>query len=163
VALGDSGDDVGQVGEGLDLVQLAGLDGRRDGGRCSAPPSEPAKSAFLRVSAMGRMARSTALESISMRPSSLSLLLPLLLQLRQQPHQRTALQLFKKQKSSGEQATIAVNQAKQRADSETTMDKSDVDACATGSITMEKNHIALDIPEVTMKDQNLHLIFHKLH
>jgi hypothetical protein len=36
----------------------------------SAPPSEPAKSAFLRLSAMGRIVRSTMLESISMRPSS---------------------------------------------------------------------------------------------
>ena len=30
--------------------------------QCSAPPSEPAKSAFLRFNAMGRMARSTTLE-----------------------------------------------------------------------------------------------------
>jgi hypothetical protein len=36
----------------------------------SAPPSEPAKSAFFRLRAMGRIARSTILESISMRPSS---------------------------------------------------------------------------------------------
>src|SRR5436853_52000 len=38
--------------------------------RCSAPPSEPAKSAFLRVKASGRMLRSTTLLSISIRPSS---------------------------------------------------------------------------------------------
>ena len=38
--------------------------------QCSAPPSEPAKSAFLRFNAMGRMARSTTLKSISILPSS---------------------------------------------------------------------------------------------
>ena len=37
--------------------------------QCSPPPSEPAKRAFLRLSASGRIARSTLLESISMRPS----------------------------------------------------------------------------------------------
>ena len=36
----------------------------------SAPPSEPAKRLFLRVSARGRMERSTMLLSSSMRPSS---------------------------------------------------------------------------------------------
>src|SRR5512147_2153430 len=36
----------------------------------SAPRSWPAKSAFLRLSAMGRIERSTVLESISIRPSS---------------------------------------------------------------------------------------------
>lgn len=34
------------------------------------PPSEPANRAFLRVMVCGRMARSTVLESISMRPSA---------------------------------------------------------------------------------------------
>ena len=34
--------------------------------QCSPPPSEPAKSAFFRFKAMGRMLRSTTLESISM-------------------------------------------------------------------------------------------------
>ncbi|MET4222641.1 hypothetical protein ABIB00_007880 [Bradyrhizobium sp. LB14.3] len=38
--------------------------------QCSPPPSEQAKSAFLRFSAIGRIARSTTLESISIRPSS---------------------------------------------------------------------------------------------
>jgi hypothetical protein len=41
----------------------------------SAPPSEPANSAFLRLSAMGRVDRSTAL-SISMRPSSMKRVRP---------------------------------------------------------------------------------------
>jgi len=38
--------------------------------QCSAPPSEPAKSAFFRFNAIGLMLRSTTLESISIRPSS---------------------------------------------------------------------------------------------
>src|SRR5262245_8527841 len=38
--------------------------------QCSPPPSEPAKRRLLRPSAIGRIARSTTLESISMRPSS---------------------------------------------------------------------------------------------
>ena len=44
--------------------------------QCSAPPSDPAKSAFLRLRAIGRMARSTTLESISTRPSSRKRLRP---------------------------------------------------------------------------------------
>ena len=36
----------------------------------SPPPSEPAKSAFLRLRAMGLIERSTVLELISIRPSS---------------------------------------------------------------------------------------------
>src|SRR4051794_75557 len=39
--------------------------------QCSPPPSEPANRAFLRLSAIGRMARSTTLESISMRSSAM--------------------------------------------------------------------------------------------
>ena len=45
--------------------------------QCSAPPSEPAKRAFLRVRVMGRMERSTVLESISMVPSSMKRVRPL--------------------------------------------------------------------------------------
>jgi hypothetical protein len=37
--------------------------------QCSAPTSEPAKSAFLRLRAIGLMDRSTVLEAISIRPS----------------------------------------------------------------------------------------------
>jgi hypothetical protein len=37
--------------------------------QCSPPPSEPANNAFLRLSAIGRIERSTMLLSISMRPS----------------------------------------------------------------------------------------------
>jgi hypothetical protein len=39
--------------------------------QCSVPPSEPANSAFFRLSAIGRIERSTALLSSSMRPSSM--------------------------------------------------------------------------------------------
>jgi hypothetical protein len=38
--------------------------------QCSPPLSEPANNAFLRLSAIGRIERSTMLLSISMRPSS---------------------------------------------------------------------------------------------
>ena len=44
--------------------------------QCSPPPSEPANRAFLRLSAIGRIARSTTLESISMRPSAMKRVSP---------------------------------------------------------------------------------------
>jgi hypothetical protein len=49
MAVDDPHDRVGEVGIGVDVVQLAGLDQRGDDRQLSAPPSEPAKSAFLRV------------------------------------------------------------------------------------------------------------------
>ena len=39
--------------------------------QCSPPPLEPANSAFSRLRAMGRIERSTVLESILMRQSSM--------------------------------------------------------------------------------------------
>ena len=60
MAVGDLGQDVDEVGLGIDVDELAALDERGDGrAQVSAPLSEPAKSAFLRVSAIGRMERST--------------------------------------------------------------------------------------------------------
>ena len=44
--------------------------------QCSAPPSEPANNAFFRLSAIGRMERSTILLSSSMRPSSMKRVRP---------------------------------------------------------------------------------------
>jgi hypothetical protein len=44
--------------------------------QCSAPPSDPANRAFFRLSAMGRMERSTVLLSSSMRPSSIKRVRP---------------------------------------------------------------------------------------
>jgi hypothetical protein len=44
--------------------------------QCSPPPSEPANSAFLRLSAIGRIDRSTTLLSISMRPLSMKRVSP---------------------------------------------------------------------------------------
>jgi hypothetical protein len=65
------GEDVGEIGLGGSMVfslQVSTSEARI--AQCSPPPSEPAKSAFLRLSASGRMVRSITLESISMRPSS---------------------------------------------------------------------------------------------
>jgi hypothetical protein len=58
-------------------------------------------------------------------------------------------------KQAGEAASKEVDQAKTKADEDTKDDKDKVDACATGYITMEKNHIALDLPEFTMVDQKI--------
>ena len=44
--------------------------------KCSALPSEPANSAFLRLSAIGRMDRSMVLLSSSMRPSPMKIVRP---------------------------------------------------------------------------------------
>ena len=44
--------------------------------QCSAPASEPANSAFLRLRAIGLIDRSTMLESISILPSSMNRLKP---------------------------------------------------------------------------------------
>src|SRR3954452_8405949 len=44
--------------------------------QCSPPPSEPANSAFFRLSAIGLMLRSTTLESISTRPSPINRVRP---------------------------------------------------------------------------------------
>jgi hypothetical protein len=57
VAGDDAGDDVREVGLGLHAHELAGLDQRSDDRPVFGPPSDPAKSAFLRVSASGRIER----------------------------------------------------------------------------------------------------------
>ena len=66
----DAGDDVGEVGVRIDAVELAVSTSEAIVAQCSPPPSEPAKSAFFRLRAIGLIARSTTLESISTRPSS---------------------------------------------------------------------------------------------
>jgi hypothetical protein len=71
VAIDDPGDDVGEVGVRLSPMSLQVRISEAMTAQCSPPPSEPANMAFLRLSAIGRMARSTTLESISMRPSSM--------------------------------------------------------------------------------------------
>jgi hypothetical protein len=70
VAFDDAGDGVGEVGVGIDAGELGCLCQGGDDGLMPVAPSEPAKSAFLRLRSMGRIARSTTLLSISMRPSS---------------------------------------------------------------------------------------------
>jgi hypothetical protein len=59
--------DICELGERIDVVDLAGLDQGRDTAQCSAPPSDPLNSAFLRLSLMPRLDRSTVLLSSSMR------------------------------------------------------------------------------------------------
>jgi hypothetical protein len=70
VAVDDGSEHVGDVGLRIDAAQLAGLDQECDHSQFSPPPSEPAKRAFLRLRVIGRIERSTVLESISIRPSS---------------------------------------------------------------------------------------------
>ena len=48
MAADDAGDDVGDVGQGIDVVELGGLGERGEDAQCSAPPSEPADRAFFR-------------------------------------------------------------------------------------------------------------------
>lgn len=67
----DPGQDVGEIGERIDVVELASLDQGCDDGPMSTPPSDPANSAFLRLSLMPRIDRSAVLLSSSMRPSSM--------------------------------------------------------------------------------------------
>ena len=50
-----------------------------------------------------------------------------------------------------------IDDATSKAQDETQGDQSDVDACAEGYITWERQHVALDVPEFTMKDQELSL------
>lgn len=50
-----------------------------------------------------------------------------------------------------------VDDAMKRAEDQTQGDKSDVNACAQGYITWERQHVALNVPEFTMKDQELSL------
>jgi hypothetical protein len=70
MAVDDPGDDVGEVGLRIDAIELQVSISDAMTAQCSAPPSEPAKSAFLRFNAIGLMLRSTTLESISILPSS---------------------------------------------------------------------------------------------
>lgn len=70
MAVDDSGEDVSEVAQRLTLFSLQLSTSDATVAQCSAPPSEPAKSAFLRFRRFGRIERSTVLESISMRPSS---------------------------------------------------------------------------------------------
>jgi hypothetical protein len=65
----DAGEDVAKVALGVEAAELGGLDEGEDAGGTVAAAVRPAKSQFLRPRATGRIARSAALLSISMRPS----------------------------------------------------------------------------------------------
>jgi hypothetical protein len=67
----DFGQDVGEIGERIDVVELASLDRDAPTAQCSAPPSDPENSAFLRLSLIPRIDRSTVLLSSSLRSMAL--------------------------------------------------------------------------------------------
>jgi hypothetical protein len=76
VTIDDRCKNVGQIRERVDVVQLACSIRDATVAQCSAPPSDPANNAFFRLSATGRMERSTVLLSSSMRPSSMKRVRP---------------------------------------------------------------------------------------
>jgi hypothetical protein len=51
----------------------------------------------------------------------------------------------------------SVDAALKQADDQTQGDKQGIDACAKGYITWDEQHIALDVPEFTMRDQTISL------
>ena len=63
VTFGEAGEDVGEIGFRIDVVEFAGFD-ERGYGMPNAPHRRPipAKSAFFRLRMSGRIARSTVLE-----------------------------------------------------------------------------------------------------
>jgi hypothetical protein len=83
MAVDDLRDGRREIGAGIDIVEFAGLDQRNEHGPMFGATIGAPHSAFLRLSAIGRIARSTTLESISMRPSSTK---------RQSPSQRESTQ-----------------------------------------------------------------------
>ena len=73
MSVDQAGEGTGEISLRVDRIELAGFDERLSDAMTAqwTPPwSEPANSAFLRLSAIGRIERSTTLESISTRPSS---------------------------------------------------------------------------------------------
>ena len=70
MAVGDFVEDVGEPRLRIDIVHLAGFDQRGVDGPISSALVRAGEQMILRPSAMGRMARSTTLLSISIRPSS---------------------------------------------------------------------------------------------
>lgn len=62
----EAGEDVGEMGFGIDVVEFVGFDERGENGPVLALPSDPAKSEFFQLRSSGRMLRATTLESISM-------------------------------------------------------------------------------------------------
>lgn len=69
MAVDDAGDDVGEVRYGSTPINLQVSMSEAITAQCSAPPSEPANRAFLRVKASGRMVRSTTSIVDLVRPS----------------------------------------------------------------------------------------------
>ena len=73
MAIDDLGDDVGEIDLRIDGIEFAALDQQCDDFPIFGSPSEPAKSTFFRFNAIGLMERSTTIEPISIRPSSMKL------------------------------------------------------------------------------------------
>jgi hypothetical protein len=73
VALGPTGDDahqhISQIGLRIEFLELCRIDQRRENCQLSAPPSLPLTNELRRPIAIGRIERSTLLESTSTRPS----------------------------------------------------------------------------------------------
>ena len=59
--------------------------------------------------------------------------------------------------AAADNAKKIVQKAMEDANQDTQTEKNDMDACAQGYITMEKNHFALDIPEFRMVNQTISL------
>src|SRR3546814_6737662 len=76
MAVGKRAEGLGQAGMRIDAAQLTVFDERGMTAQLSPPSSEPAKSAFFRFKAKGRIDRSTVLVSSSMRPSSMKRMRP---------------------------------------------------------------------------------------
>ena len=76
MAVDDFGDDVGEIGEGIDAAELARLDQRGDNRPMLAAAVGAREQSILAIERYGRMLRSTTLESISMRPSPMKRVRP---------------------------------------------------------------------------------------
>ena len=70
VSGGQPGEDIAQIGIGLDVVHFAGAGQAGKAGPVAAPSSWPAKTALRRFIAGLRIGFSTRFESMSTRPSS---------------------------------------------------------------------------------------------
>lgn len=72
----DSRQYVGEVGLRIDAVEFASLDERGDDRPMLAAAVRAGKEGILAIESNGRMVRSTMLESISIRPSSMKRVRP---------------------------------------------------------------------------------------
>src|SRR3546814_13187099 len=76
MAVGKRAEGLGQPVMRIAAAQLTVFDERGMTAQLSPPSAEPAKSAFFRFTAKGRIDRWTVMVSVSMRPSSMTLMMP---------------------------------------------------------------------------------------